>query len=660
VKGKISYLSPEQCRGIRVDRRSDLFSLGIVMWEMLTSTRLYRRMTDFENMTAIVNEPPPRPSSRRSEIPRAVDDIVLRLLAKSVAERFQTAAEVIEAIENASMRAGTILSTSAVSRLVRDLCGVRPEPWLELDGDTLPHEAVTLISRSAPTDRGARSDVDAEFASVFELSTSSSGGETRELSLSDLAQVLETRQQASPPAPGAALSTTIRAPSPPRPASHDGLPTAAPAPAPAPAPRAVHAAPAAPPRAASSPPVMPASPVMPSAMPSRPSAPGRAPSAPPVASPPVASSLWSPGAAIASPASPASRQGAGLMELSPAAMPPINSTLLGVGAPPASLNGPTAVIATPYGLFAHGAPPPSDSMSTTNPVIPELSVTGSDLTPLPALPYGLVQPPPHNAPSSMAMTQERLAAPPLLHVTRRRILAIVFAILIGVVAARFWSDKAGPQSDEAGASFRHVAPPGAASQVVDAGAAKLHEFGPERDAAAAAVPEPPVNAATAAAGEPRPTLADPSTEASTATPTPPTATPTPPTAAPAPAPTGPKPTTSADVPRRPSLRPASGPSAPKPPPPLGGNDVSFEALNALYHKGDYEGLARACRPLTAKPDLARICFVAACRQADAVQAKHWLPATDCGLRESLVNMCKEHGVELSAVQPCAKQPPRSP
>src|SRR5262245_31522656 len=110
VKGKISYLSPEQCRGVRVDRRSDLFSLGIVMWEMLTGTRLYRRDSDFENMTAIVHEPPPPPSARRSEVPRRVDDIVLRLLAKSATERFQTAGEVVEALENASLHGGTILS----------------------------------------------------------------------------------------------------------------------------------------------------------------------------------------------------------------------------------------------------------------------------------------------------------------------------------------------------------------------------------------------------------------------------------------------------------------------------------------------------------------------------------------------------------------------
>ncbi|HEY0988135.1 MAG TPA: serine/threonine-protein kinase, partial [Kofleriaceae bacterium] len=160
VKGKISYLSPEQCRGAHVDRRSDLFSLGIVMWEMLTGARLYRRASDFESMTAIVHETPSRPSLRRAEVPRAVDDIVLRLLAGSVADRFQTAAEVVEAIENASMRAGTILSTSAVSRLMRDLFGMRAEPWLELDADAPLHEPLNLVAQPIPLD-GAQTQTEA-------------------------------------------------------------------------------------------------------------------------------------------------------------------------------------------------------------------------------------------------------------------------------------------------------------------------------------------------------------------------------------------------------------------------------------------------------------------------------------------------------------------
>ncbi len=142
VKGKIGYLSPEQCQPhrARLDRRSDLFSLGIVMWELLTGARLYRKKSDFDAITAIINEPPPWPSLQRPEVPQAVDEIVLRLLAKSPTDRFQTAGEVVDAIEGAAMRVGMILSTSALRRLMGDLFGARAEPWLDLDSTTLPFD----------------------------------------------------------------------------------------------------------------------------------------------------------------------------------------------------------------------------------------------------------------------------------------------------------------------------------------------------------------------------------------------------------------------------------------------------------------------------------------------------------------------------------------
>src|SRR5258706_3209871 len=96
VKGKISYLSPEQCRGGNIDRRSDLFALGIVLWEMLTLERLYKRATDFEAMAAIVNEPVPPPSSRRPDVPPELDAIVLKLLSKDAAQRYESADELHE------------------------------------------------------------------------------------------------------------------------------------------------------------------------------------------------------------------------------------------------------------------------------------------------------------------------------------------------------------------------------------------------------------------------------------------------------------------------------------------------------------------------------------------------------------------------------------
>jgi len=174
VKGKISYLSPEQCRCARVDRRSDLFSLGIVMWEMLTGARLYRRSSDLDNMTAIVHEAPPPPSSRRPDVPREIDDLVLRLLAKSVADRFHTARDVVEAIENAALRARTILSTSAVSQLIRDLFGARAEPWLEYESETLPFQPSMIASRPLPEELGRTlpDPVERELAAVPTLAIS--------------------------------------------------------------------------------------------------------------------------------------------------------------------------------------------------------------------------------------------------------------------------------------------------------------------------------------------------------------------------------------------------------------------------------------------------------------------------------------------------------
>jgi len=172
VKGKISYLSPEQCKGKRVDRRSDLFSLGICFWEMLTTERLFKRASDFENMSAIVTEDTPPPSSRRPDVPPEIDELVLRLLAKSPDDRFQTADEVVDAIEGVAARTSTVLSASALGRFVRELFGQRPEPWLELEAQQEQGEAVTVTSEPIPRELAipAAEEVNHQLASVLDLS----------------------------------------------------------------------------------------------------------------------------------------------------------------------------------------------------------------------------------------------------------------------------------------------------------------------------------------------------------------------------------------------------------------------------------------------------------------------------------------------------------
>ena len=175
VKGKIAYLSPEQCRGDAIDRRSDLFSLGIVMWEMATTERLFRRSSDFETMVAIVNERVPPPSAYRPDVPREVDELILRLLAKAPDDRFPTADALLEAIEATAVRLGTALSTAAVGRFVRELFGHRPEPWIEMASQETHAPAVTITSEPLPAEIVVPpvGPVDQRLTAVLDLSGAS-------------------------------------------------------------------------------------------------------------------------------------------------------------------------------------------------------------------------------------------------------------------------------------------------------------------------------------------------------------------------------------------------------------------------------------------------------------------------------------------------------
>ncbi len=99
VKGKYAYMSPEQARGEELDLRSDIFGLGIVFHEALTGARLFKRESETATLRAVVGGKVAAPSSVVKNIPKAIDAIVLKALARKRAERFQTAAEMQSAIE---------------------------------------------------------------------------------------------------------------------------------------------------------------------------------------------------------------------------------------------------------------------------------------------------------------------------------------------------------------------------------------------------------------------------------------------------------------------------------------------------------------------------------------------------------------------------------
>ncbi len=105
VKGKLAYLSPEQARGETVDRRTDLFAMGIMLWELLTGRRLFRGETDHETLARVLGGTIPPPSSMVPGMHPSFDAVVLKALSRDVSQRFSTCAEMGDALERAANEA---------------------------------------------------------------------------------------------------------------------------------------------------------------------------------------------------------------------------------------------------------------------------------------------------------------------------------------------------------------------------------------------------------------------------------------------------------------------------------------------------------------------------------------------------------------------------
>jgi Tol biopolymer transport system component len=107
--GTVGYMSPEQVRGDTTDARSDIFSFGTVLYEMLTGKRAFKRDASAETMTAILREEPPELSDTGWQCPPGLQRILGRCLEKNVERRFQSASDLAFAIESLS---GTSTATA--------------------------------------------------------------------------------------------------------------------------------------------------------------------------------------------------------------------------------------------------------------------------------------------------------------------------------------------------------------------------------------------------------------------------------------------------------------------------------------------------------------------------------------------------------------------
>src|SRR5450432_4059639 len=94
VMGTVGYMSPEQVRGLPVDHRSDIFSFGAILYELLSGKRAFKRDTAADTMSAILKEEPPELSDSGRNIPPALDRVVKHCLEKDRDSRFQSAKDI--------------------------------------------------------------------------------------------------------------------------------------------------------------------------------------------------------------------------------------------------------------------------------------------------------------------------------------------------------------------------------------------------------------------------------------------------------------------------------------------------------------------------------------------------------------------------------------
>ncbi len=157
VQGKLRYMSPEQCLNATLDRRSDVYAAGVVLYELLTGTRAHRGKERTEIQASILDKPIPPPTAHGVKLDEELLAIVMRPLEKRRDARFQTAREFQRAIESYCQRRGIFPSPIRLGEWVRELL---PTPQ---------HNALnrtSSITRAPPPSRRLRSTQHAELRIV--------------------------------------------------------------------------------------------------------------------------------------------------------------------------------------------------------------------------------------------------------------------------------------------------------------------------------------------------------------------------------------------------------------------------------------------------------------------------------------------------------------
>lgn len=168
LKGKLAYMAPEQARGDEIDRRADIFSCGIVLWEALALKRLFKGDGEAQTLNRVLYDPIAPPSTQRPDVPKALEDVCMRALDRDVSKRFPTAEAFADELERVARSMSCVGSVRDVAACLEQVFGAdmsqqreavrawlaRSEPNSAPSGPrrpSMPESIKTKVERSKPS-----------------------------------------------------------------------------------------------------------------------------------------------------------------------------------------------------------------------------------------------------------------------------------------------------------------------------------------------------------------------------------------------------------------------------------------------------------------------------------------------------------------------------
>jgi serine/threonine protein kinase len=151
LKGKFSYMSPEQAQSKPIDRRSDIFSIGILLYELTTLTKLFRGTSDYTLLQQVVEAKIPSPSARIPDYPPELERIVMKALAKDPTDRYLTAQAMQLDLEEFARERKLAMSSVRIAKLMGTLFEKRTDTLLRTARGSADPQGIRAIAGDGPT-----------------------------------------------------------------------------------------------------------------------------------------------------------------------------------------------------------------------------------------------------------------------------------------------------------------------------------------------------------------------------------------------------------------------------------------------------------------------------------------------------------------------------